>query len=147
DLSLPVDETAVPGDVRRFLREAERRIKRFQLQRPAPAFVPSDFGRVYSVLRAVAAANLAPGTLFCEWGSGFAVVACLATLLDFDACGVEIEAELVDAARALAADFGLAVEFVQGSFIPRGGAACVEAGGEFAWLTTDPGGAFEELGL
>src|SRR5436309_15121193 len=99
DLDLPGGGAAPPADVRAFLREAERRIERFQRTSRSPAFVPSDFAGAYGVLQALAAANLAPGNRFCEWGSGFGVVACLAAMLDFDAYGIEVEAELVDAAR------------------------------------------------
>jgi hypothetical protein len=134
----------VPRDIRRFLREAQRRVARFQRHSRLPAFVASDYDRVYRALRAVAEADLAPGRLFCEWGSGFGVVACLAALLEFDACGIEIEGELVDAARALADDFGLPVEFVHGSFIPPGYDADDDA---FAWLTTTADAAHDELGL
>jgi hypothetical protein len=146
DLTLPADGASLPGDVRSFLREADRRIHRFRRRERLPAFVPSDFAGAYGVLRALAAADLAPGGLFCEWGSGFGVVACLAAMLDFDACGIEIEGDLVDAARALAADFDLPVEFVRGSFIPRG-ETCAGAEGDFTWLTTDGDTAHEELGL
>src|SRR5207248_1398205 len=117
--SLSVKDVSLPGDVRAFLREADRRVERFLRDGRVPAFVPSDFGRAYLTLRAAADAGLAGG-LFCEWGSGVGVVACLAALLDFDACGIEVEAELVDAARRLADDFGLPVEFAHGSFIPAG---------------------------
>jgi hypothetical protein len=79
--------------------------------------VASDYSRVYEILHAVAASRLAPGNLFCEWGSGFGVVACLAAMLGFDACGIEIEAELVHHARRLADDFGLPVHFFHGSFL------------------------------
>src|SRR5438105_15548674 len=75
-LSLPVEQTALPRDVRVFLREAERRIERFQREARVPAFVASDFRRAYATLRAVADADPAGGRLFCEWGSGFGVVAC-----------------------------------------------------------------------
>ena len=69
-------------------------------------------------------------------------------MLDFDACGIEIDGDLVLAARQLAADFDLPVEFVHDSFIPRGGESFADtAGGEFAWLTPDGGGAYDELGL
>src|SRR5262245_46747263 len=95
----------LPGDVRSFLREADRRIERFQLTSRIPAFVPSDFGASYGILKQLAGACLKPGRLFCEWGSGFGVVACLAAMLEFDAYGIEIEAELVDAAQQLADDF------------------------------------------
>src|SRR5207248_6274899 len=125
-----------PGDVRAFLREAERRIDRFQRAAHLPAFVPSDFGQVYGVLRALAETDLAPGRLFCEWGSGFGVIACLAAMLDFDAFGIEVEEELVEAAQELADDFGLPVEFVHGSFLPADFDARTN-GQQFAWLTTD----------
>jgi hypothetical protein len=147
ELSVPAGPAAVPGDVRAFLREARRRIERFRRARRIPGFVPGDFGRAYGVLRALAEAGLARGSLFCEWGSGFGVVTCLAAMLDFDACGIEIDDELVDAARRLAEDFGVPVEFACGSFIPAGGETCWASEDRFAWLTTDGGSAEEELGL
>lgn len=147
DLHLPVVPAPVPADVRDFLREADRRIARFQRDSRVPGFVPSDFAKAYGILKALAAEDLAPGNLFCEWGSGFGVVACLAALLGFDACGIEIEGELVQAAQRLADDFELPVTFVQGSFIPRGGEAVARASDEFAWLTTEASDAHEELGL
>jgi hypothetical protein len=146
DLEVSNRGAFVPGDVRALLREAGRRIERFRQDRRIPGFVPSNFARTYQVLRALAAADLAPGNLFCEWGSGFGVVACLAALLDFDAFGIEIDGELVEAARQLAAAFGLPVEFVCSSFIP-GGENSIEPGDHFAWLTTRGGNADEELGL
>ena len=109
DVKLPLDEDAVPADVRAFLREADLRIDEFQQHARIPGFVPSDYPRVYQVLRCLASANLTPGNLFCEWGSGFGVVAGLAAMLDFDAVGIEIEGDLVDAAQKLADDFELPV--------------------------------------
>src|SRR5256885_1381872 len=132
DLNLLVDGTALPGDVRAFLQEAERRIEQFQLDCHLPGFVPSDFARVYGVLSTLSAGDLLPGGLFCEWGSGFGVVACLAAMLEFDACGIEIEGELVGAARQLADDFDLPVEFICGSFIPKGSEAYLHANDRFA---------------
>lgn len=145
DLNLRIESATLPGDVRAFLREAERRIDRFRGL--VPGFVPSDFARSYAVLRALSEANLTAGNLFCEWGSGFGVVACLAALLDFDACGIEIEGTLVDAAQRLADDFGLPVEFIRGSFIPRNAEGFLDTADGFAWLTTEGGGTDEELGL
>jgi hypothetical protein len=114
---------------------------------PIPGFVPSNFARAYWVLRALAATGAARGNLFCEWGSGFGVVACLAAMLDFDAYGIGIEGELVDAARLLAATSRLPVEFVRGSFIPSGSTACFQRRDAFAWLTTSEGHTEEALGL
>jgi len=147
DLDVPPGETAVPANVRAFLRDANRRIERFLVDCRVPGFVPSDFARAYGVLRSIATADLAPGRLFCEWGSGFGVVTCLAAMLDFEAFGIEIEGELVDAAEALAADFDLAVEFIRDSFIPRHAPAPRSRDSEFSWLTTDGGHAQERLGL
>jgi hypothetical protein len=147
DLVLPPCSFSVPGDVRAFLREAERRLRRFRRNRRVPGFVPCDYAGAYGALRGLTELYPVPGRLFCEWGSGFGVVACLAVLLDFDACGIEIDGELVDAAQQLAEDFGLPAEFCQGSFIPQGGGACVRAGERFAWLTTDEGTPEEQLGL
>jgi hypothetical protein len=147
DLDLFVAPEDLPADVRSFLLEAERRIERFQLTSRIPAFVPSDFGSSYGVLKELAAACRTPGKLFCEWGSGFGVVACLAAMLDFDACGIEIEAELVDAAQQLADDFGLPVKFIQGSFIPRDGESCPSMRQDFAWLTPEGGCTHKELEL
>src|SRR5262245_28774858 len=132
DLNLATEATPLPGDVRAFLREAERRVGRFQQERVIPGFVASDFGRAYHVLRALDEAAAAPGKLFCEWGSGFGVVTCLAAMLDFDACGIEIDETLVDAARQLAADFDLPVEFVCDSFLPAGSEAYWDSRQEFA---------------
>ena len=50
DLHLPPDPT-LPSDVRAFLREAGRRVARFQREQPKPAFVPSDFLAAYAALR------------------------------------------------------------------------------------------------
>jgi hypothetical protein len=147
DLKVPTAVGSVPRDVRPLLREAHRRIRRFRGRTRIPGFVPCDFGAAYAMLLALAAADLGPGRLFCEWGSGFGVVACLAALLDFDAWGIEIEGELIDASRQLADDFGLPAEFIHGSFIPRGGVAAVQAGEGFAWLTTEGGDAYQEMGL
>jgi hypothetical protein len=147
DLSLPAGAFRLPRDVGAFLREANRRIERFRDECHVPGFVPSDFVPVYGALRALAAAQAVSGSLFCEWGSGFGVVACLAAMLEFDACGIEIEGELVEAAQQLADDFDLPVEFVRGSFIPPGSAARLEAGAGFAWLTTRPDSPGEGLEL
>src|SRR4051812_7156124 len=134
DLPLRAEGPGPPPEVRRFLCEARRRVDRFVWEHHLPAFVPSDFERTYAALADLGASGRPAGRWFCEWGSGFGVTACLAALLGFDAWGIEIEGELVAAARRLAGDFGLPAEFVRGSFIPARAGAFAAAARGCAWL-------------
>ncbi|MEZ6122246.1 MAG: hypothetical protein R3C49_03595 [Planctomycetaceae bacterium] len=140
-----------PFDVVTFLSDANHRIQDFIENRPIriSGFVPSDFDPVYQALESIVHENVAPGNSFCEWGSGFGVVAMLAAMLDFESCGIEIEDSLVQASRELAADFGLPVDFVTGSFVPAGGESIVDrlCSGEDAWLTGISDDAYDQLGL
>jgi hypothetical protein len=147
DLSVALDQASIPADVASFIREAERRIEEFQRSCRVPGFIPCDFTLAYRFLRAVSAAELTRGRLFCEWGSGFGVVACLASLLDFDAIGIEIEAELVDEAARLADAFGLPVEFMEGSYLPKGCELGAQLGTGSSWLKTEECDAGAEFGL
>jgi hypothetical protein len=144
ELQLPDGAGGVPGDVRTFLHEAGRRVRRFRREHRCPGFVPCDYTAAYRVLRALAAAEPAPGGLFCEWGSGLGVVTCLAAMLDFDACGIEAHGGLVDAARRLAEDFEVPAEFAHGSFLP---AVAGTPAGDFAWLAVGMGDGHRELSL
>lgn len=143
----PITDAPIPPDVMRLIRAADERVMQFQQNAHIPGFVPSDAERVYRVLRGIAGASLAPGSRFCEWGSGFGVVAGLASILDFEAWGIEIELELIEASRQLIADFDLDAEFVHGSFIPPGGEDIVEKSDAYSWLVPHSGNAYEEMGL
>jgi hypothetical protein len=147
ELSLIADPAPLPGGVRALLREADRRIGQFLFRGRIPAFVPSDYEGAYRTLRGLIETPDVRGTRFCEWGSGFGAVTCLAEEAGFDACGIEAEAELVDQARRLAEDFGLSAEFAHGSFIPPGAESRVYSGGTYSWLTTESDHAYHELGL
>jgi hypothetical protein len=147
NVPLPGPVGPIPTDIRAFLLQADRRIRRYHRRYRNSAFVPCNFGGAYGILQHLAAQAAAAGTLFCECGSGFGVVACLAALLEFDAYGIEVDSTLVRASRCLAADFGLPVEFAQGSFIPAGDRLLMRAAGSFAWLTTTEAPAHEQLGL
>lgn len=137
ELNAGCSRSILPADVGGLLREATHRIRRFQRERHIPGFVVSDYQRAYSTLRILTDRDLVAGGQFCEWGSGFGVVACLAAMLDFTACGIEIEGELVEAAQQLADDFSLPVEFIRGSFIPEGSGPYRNTTDEFAWLTPE----------
>lgn len=153
DIDLPFDPIDVPDNVAEFLREADHRSREFVSRTPMAfrGFVPSDYVSVYHALRAVVEADVACGHLFCEWGSGLGVVASLAALIGFDACGIEIDRDLFDASLELAEDFGIPVEFINGSFISQGADDLVDRA--FAdcdgGLSLEPHAdhAYDELGL
>ena len=63
---------------------------------------------------------LSEGPIFCDWGSGLGEACCVAEMNQFSPVGIEIQGELVDAARSLAADMGLSSVFEQGSFLQPG---------------------------
>jgi hypothetical protein len=79
-------------------------------------FVNAD----YEVVRATLLRLRAPGKRFLEWGSATGVITIMADLMGFDACGIELDASLVETARALAARHGSNARFVAGSFLPTG---------------------------
>jgi hypothetical protein len=60
------------------LERGGQRIRGYYRRHRGSAFVPSNFRGAYGILQHPAAQAEAAGTLFCEWGSGFGVVACLA---------------------------------------------------------------------
>ncbi len=86
-IEFSVNGSDLPSDVRVFLREAYLRVGQFVRNNPirVSGFAPSGFAIVYQSLRAIVEAKLAPGNSFCEWGSGFGVVASLAGMFGFDA--------------------------------------------------------------
>jgi hypothetical protein len=149
-IPLDIEPARLPDAAERLIRDAEMRIERFAFRRrddPLAAFVPSDFRLAWAALQCVRDRHLTPDMTMCEWGSGFGVVACLASLLGFDACGIEIERDLIDEARSLAEDHELATEFAYGSFIPEQADHLADDHGDFATLATGVGSGYDELGL
>jgi hypothetical protein len=79
-------------------------------------FVPAD----YDAVRAALLRLPATGQRFLEWGAAAGVIAIMADVIGFDACGIELDAALVAAARALALRHDSRARFVVGSFLPTG---------------------------
>ncbi len=152
-VELPVVEFDLPRDIKAYLREADERVAEF-IRNPyvqVNGFVPCCFETVCRTLIAIEQLNLAPGNAFCEWGSGFGVVASVAGMLGYDACGIEIDRDLCDAATVLAAEFEAPVEFINGSFVPEGADDLIERasidGDDKFMLNTFTDRAYEDLGL
>jgi hypothetical protein len=79
-------------------------------------FVPADCDAMCAAILPYRA----PGRRWLEWGSGAGTLTVLAALMGFDASGIELDASLVETARALAARHGADARFVAGSFLPAG---------------------------
>lgn len=121
-INLEISDLPLPVRAVEFLADSQQRIDRF-LADPdnpkVPAYASSNFHVAWRVLNTIAATYPKIST-FCEWGSGFGVVSCLASILNFEVTGIEINEALVKAARELAAPHDLNPKFAHGSFIPPG---------------------------
>ena len=151
EVRLSIIEERLPRSMQTFLQEADVRIEQFIADRRVriSGFVPSDFVTVYHALNSVVDADVATGSMFCEWGSGFGIVAMMAAHFDFESYGIEIEGSLVEAAREMSDEFELPVEFIQGSFVPEGAESLLEGANQsdVMWLSTESDEAYAEMGL
>lgn len=142
---------ALPERLRRVVEEADRAADAFierTASNPVPGFVPSDFALTARALMAIKERSLAPGPSLCEWGSGVGGVVAAASILGFDAVGIEIDEGLVESARALAETVGAPrARFVLGSFVPDGADTHVESTDEIVWLVSGGADAHAEMGV
>ena len=123
EIEMDVLEAKVSDEVARLIDTCSRGWERFfsdHDDHQAPRFVPSVPERVFSALEEVTNRNLPPNRVFCEWGSGFGTVTCMASLLGYEAYGLEIEEELVRLSRAIARRLKIQVEFICTSMFPEG---------------------------
>ena len=92
---------------------------------PGQGAIPSDHERVVRGLRSLRATE--PDLRrFLEWGSGLGIVAVAASLLGFDAHGIEWDDAMVAEAQRFASAHGVDVPFVAGSFVPPGSDALLD---------------------
>jgi hypothetical protein len=121
-VALEFDQGPVPNNVQTFVDDwIERtRAAREEFNTTAPEFIPSNALLAYHSVLAIRDQDLATGNRFCEWGSGLGAAAAVASLAGFDACGIEIVGELVEASRELLATHDIPAAIFQGSFKPAG---------------------------
>ena len=147
------DTLGLNDTVSELIRAAGDRVARFLEEQPCQptGFVPSEPSLVFRTLQTLVESDLLQGKSFCEWGSGFGTATCLAATLGLEAVGIEVEADLINASRTLASDFGLSAEFVQGTFVPANERASSEEAftdniGRYPWLRNQADCAYEKLG-
>lgn len=123
EIEMEQPASGVSDKVARLIDSCSRGWERFfadNYDHQAPRFVPSVPEIVLSVLAEVTQRHLPPNRAFCEWGSGFGTATCMASLLGYQAYGIEIEAELVRLSSAIARRLGIPVEIICTSMFPRG---------------------------
>jgi hypothetical protein len=79
-------------------------------------FVPADYERVLEALLVLRA----PGLRFLEWGSATGVITIMADLLGYEACGIELDEDLVAVSMDMAQRYESGARFAAGSFLPAG---------------------------
>ena len=123
EIEIEIPEATVSDQLARLIDTCSRGWERFFADsddHQAPRFVPSLPEIVFSALEEVTERNLPRNRVFCEWGSGFGTATCMASLLGYEAYGVEIEEELVWLSRAIARRLGIPVEIICTSMFPEG---------------------------
>ncbi len=153
NVSILLDQETIPGEVEKFLGDLSGEVERHRTKVPAGyrGFVPCNYRKLYSVLRLIERNRLTCGMKFCEWGSGIGIATMIASMVGFEAHGIEIDAGLVEVAEGLIQEHGLAVNIVCGSFVPEGvddliDSAFAENDGSIS-MVTEAVDAYSELGL
>ncbi len=108
-------------------------------------YVGSDLPAVSRALTRIQNEELATGSIFCDWGSGLGEVCAVGALHGFTSVGIEIQPELVAAARTLASKLGLAMTFAEGTYLQPGDDDLAIAGGHSNLSFNSD--AWDELGL
>ena len=106
-LTLKLKPDEMPQNVADLFAEADRRCDEFfaaGLGRRYPRYIPSDPSIVHAAMVYLKEEGFTRGNVFCEWGCGYGVATCLASLLGYEAYGIEIEPELADLGTKLAED-------------------------------------------
>lgn len=133
DLQLPASPALLPDSVAALVKESDRRIDDFfhsERNRKLPKYMPGDTEMLYAALKSVTDRDLPLGRVYCEWGSGFGIGTCLASLLGYEAWGIEIEDQLVDISIDLASDLDIDANFLNTSYLPDGFESYEGVGGE-----------------
>lgn len=120
-LPLELEEADLPRHVAVLLEETAEDVNSWQSAPGTHPFVPADYVLVWDALRVLRPLMRKESRkpVFLEWGSGMGVVTLMAAALGWDACGIEIQEDLVRESRSFSRQFGLPARFIRGSFFPE----------------------------
>ena len=119
EVPLAVGDLPVPRFVDCVIRDAEDRAEALGDRAGNGLFVPGDSRYAFQILQWLLQTKaVAAGAAFLEWGSGQGMATILASLLGYDAVGVEIDEALVQESRELADRYDTRARFEHGSYEP-----------------------------
>ena len=127
-------ERELPARVTRIIDESDTHIDRLFStgeNRRIPKYIPSDPALFYRALEFITDRDLPLGRVFCEWGSGFGVCACLAAELGYESYGIEIDPGLAAASQEFIKALGAGVRILETSYVPDGYESYSGIGGEY----------------
>jgi hypothetical protein len=119
----PDEQWQSPARMQRWLDLSRQRIELYWdqfLKRPIEQYVACDFELVIRTLVACRKQRVIDGDLLVEWGCGFGVITGAASLLGFDAVGIEAEQFLCDQSVEMLTEAKIPAEIWQGNFLPPG---------------------------
>ncbi|MEM9694507.1 MAG: methyltransferase domain-containing protein [Myxococcota bacterium] len=133
EFTIDLSNEELPTALRTTIDESDRRIDELFASggnEQVPRYMPSDPELFSRVLSAVKRLELPLGEVFCEWGCGLGVCACIAAQLGYQAYGIELDPRMAEMARRFADDLGIQVEILETSYIPEGYDSSSGIGGE-----------------
>lgn len=118
------EEPRLPTELSQWIQFGGQVVRDFWDRHPElrnTEWVECDYAEVAAALIGLQVNHPARQESFLEWGCGFGVVAGTASLLGFNAVGIESERFLIEEAVRIAAEYGIeGVEFWEGNFLPTG---------------------------
>jgi len=147
EIPLGPPSVAPTPEIRELIAEGTRRIDEFFEEGLGPryrSYVPSDPELLHGALTNPRLTDRLAGKVFCEWGSGFGLATGIASLLGWQAFGIEKEAELVERSLRLLEEFHLDATILETSFLPGGFEEAEGIGGKDLLLPGEGWGGVHE---
>lgn len=123
EIELDLSSVELPDEVEEWLAFVDRKSDEWYAEGLGERFPRHTMSDPLVVAKAIAFLQehgLVAGNLFCEWGAGLGSAAGVAALLGLSVIGIEQEEVLVNKAKELTDEFGIAATFLACSFLPEG---------------------------